>query len=199
MRPATENSPTKAKLLDAAQKLILANGFVGTSVDEICKAAQLTKGSFFHYFKSKEELGVELLKRYCASGKEKFKKGCCEEEKDPLKRIYNFLDCLIEMAKQNPHGCLLGGMSQELADSHPDIRSICAKGFKDMAEGMTDEFEKAKKIYAPKAGWNARGLANHLVTLIQGSLLLGKVTHDKSFAEDSIWHFKDHLKHLFGK
>ena len=199
MRTATKDSPTKAKLLDAAQKLILENGFVGTSVDEICKAAKLTKGSFFHYFESKEKLGVELLTRYCASAKEKFKKGCCQEEKDPLKRIYNFLDCMIEMGKQNPHGCLLGGMSQELADSHPDIRSICSEAFKGLAEGMTGEFEKAKKMHAPKASWTARSLANQLVTLMQGSLLLGKVTHDKRFAEDSIRHFKGYLEHLFGK
>lgn len=199
MRPAVENSPTKVKLLDAAQKLILVNGFVGTSVDEICKTAKLTKGSFFHYFESKEKLGAELLTRYCASSKEMFKKGCCEEEKDPLKRIYNFLDCLTEMANQNSHGCLLGGMSQELADSHPGIRSVCAKGFSELTEFLAGEFEKAKKMHAPKAGWTARSLANHLVVLMQGSLLLGKVTHDKSFAEGSIRHFKAYLKHLFGK
>src|SRR5437588_558763 len=49
----TEPSPARERLLDAAQRLMLARGFAATSVDEICAAAKLTKGSFFHYFESK--------------------------------------------------------------------------------------------------------------------------------------------------
>ena len=64
MRTAQTHSPTKEKLLEAAQQLMLAKGFPATTVDEICEAAGFTKGSFFHYFESKEHLGKEVLDRF---------------------------------------------------------------------------------------------------------------------------------------
>ena len=83
MKKTDETPLTKEKLYDAALGLILSKGFVGTSVDDICREAKVTKGSFFHYFRSKDELGAELLRKYCENGREKFKNGCCSEEKDP--------------------------------------------------------------------------------------------------------------------
>ena len=47
MKTTPKNSPTKTRLLDAAQNLVLTKGFAGTTVDDICDAAKLTKGSFF--------------------------------------------------------------------------------------------------------------------------------------------------------
>ncbi len=50
----------KAKLLDAALSVIRTKGFSATTVDELCSAAGVTKGAFFHHFKSKDELGVAV-------------------------------------------------------------------------------------------------------------------------------------------
>src|SRR5437660_2207426 len=60
-RTADPDSPTKRKLLSAAEKLILKKGFTATTVDDICGVAGLTKGSFFHYFENKDELGKAVL------------------------------------------------------------------------------------------------------------------------------------------
>ena len=64
MRTRQENPATREKLLETAQHLMLAKGYTATSVEEICEAADLTKGSFFHYFASKEDLGKAVLDRY---------------------------------------------------------------------------------------------------------------------------------------
>jgi TetR/AcrR family transcriptional repressor of nem operon len=53
-----ERGDAKTRLLEAARDTIRAKGFAATSVDDLCQAAAVTKGSFFHHFKSKEELGV---------------------------------------------------------------------------------------------------------------------------------------------
>ena len=198
MRVAVENSPTKEKLLDAAQGLVLAKGFVGTTVDDICKASQLTKGSFFHYFDSKEELGVELLKRYCASSREAMRSGCCQEEKDPLKRIYNFLDFMIDKVRKNGgKGCLVGSMAQELADSNPEIRAICGKAFLGMAEALKMSLEEAKAKYAPKASWDATSLADYFVVVLEGTMLVSKVKPNAGAKENGLKHYKEYLKVLF--
>ncbi len=49
---------SKTKLLNAAMSVIRAKGYAATTVDDICHAANVTKGSFFHHFKSKDELGL---------------------------------------------------------------------------------------------------------------------------------------------
>ena len=72
MRTADPNAPTKEKLLDAAMKLMLAQGFEATSVDEIIAGAEATKGSFFHFFKSKEALGKAALERFVRRQMEMF-------------------------------------------------------------------------------------------------------------------------------
>ena len=67
-RTAQAASPTKDKLMGAAQDLMLERGFTATTVDDICDKAGVTKGSFFHYFKSKDDLAKQVLGRFCAAG-----------------------------------------------------------------------------------------------------------------------------------
>ena len=199
MRTAVKDSPTKAKLLQAAQELVLSQGFVGTTVDDICKKTKVTKGSFFHYFDSKEELGVELLKCYCANTKQMLSSGCDCNEKDPLKRIYGLLDCLITMAKKSGgRGCLLGSMAQELAETHPEIRSICLKSFGELAHVLEAELKAAKAKHKPSGAVDPVSLAEHFVVVMQGSMLISKVRNSQTNG-DGLRHYKEYLKTLFGK
>ena len=199
MRKKSENPIAKNKLMDAAQALILSKGFMATSVDDVCKAAKLTKGSFFHYFKSKDELGAELLTRYCCSTKEAFKNGCCDKEADPLKRVYGFLDFMMEMARGTSRACLLGTMAQELSDTHPKIRAICAVGFKEAGEVLRKDLVEAKKKYAPKASFDPESLADHFMAVFQGSLILSKTRRDSKVKEENLKHFRTYLTQLFGR
>ena len=118
MRTARTDSPTKDRLLHAAQELMLAKGYNATTVDEICEAAGLTKGSFFHYFRGKEELGAAVLERYCDSTMQMLQAAPHRQIKDPLKRLFGYLDFLMEMSRSPlaAKGCLLGTFAQELSD-----------------------------------------------------------------------------------
>src|SRR5258708_29279246 len=110
MKKADNDSPTKQKLLDAAQELMLAKGYTATSVDEVCEAAGLTKGSFFHYFESKEHLGRFVAERFHASTGRLFASAPFHQAKDPLERVFGRIDFLVELTLR-PHGakgCLLG-------------------------------------------------------------------------------------------
>src|ERR1700722_15235809 len=128
MRQIDSASPTKQKLLDAAQELMRTNGYTSTTVDDICEAAKLTKGSFFHYFDSKEQLAVEVAERFFTAKEEMFQSASFRRKKDPWERVLGYVDFLIEMSRHPAaiKGCLLGSFVQELSESHPKIRRVCA-------------------------------------------------------------------------
>jgi len=197
-RTAQANPPTKERLLDSAQRLMLAKGFSATTVDDICEAAKLTKGSFFHYFESKDQLGKELLGRFCASS-QRTHQASCGQESDPLKRVYRYVDCVIGLAKDPAfsQGCLLGTFAQELSDTHPEIRSMCAKAFTQWAQRMKEDLDQAKTAYAPRAAFDTGSLAEHFISILEGSIILGKAKQSPQVVERSLQHFKGYLKSLF--
>ncbi len=200
MKKLKESPKTKEDLLNAAEELILAKGFSATSVDEICRAAKLTKGSFFHYFKSKEELGRVLLERFCCHSQQKIKDSCCgpKEKTDPLKRVYSYLDG-VEAMCENTRGCLLGIFAQEMSDSHPKIRSLCAEGFNEWAKILKGDLAAAKARYASRASFDPGALAEHCIAIFEGAMVLARAKQDNKVVKRSLEHLRAYLKSLFGK
>jgi TetR/AcrR family transcriptional repressor of nem operon len=199
-KAALSDSPTKERLLDAAQGLMLAKGFTATTIDEVCEAAGVTKGGFFHYFESKDQLSNELLERFCASGR-RTQEAFCGDETDPLKRVYRYIDGAIQMASDPAmsKGCLLGLFAQELSDTNPRIRRACTCAFDDWAKGFGKELARAKTKYAPRAAFEPRELAEHLIAVMEGSMVLGKAKQDMSIVARHLRHFKSYVRSLFGK
>ena len=198
-RTAQEESPTKDKLLDAAQALVLAKGFAATTVDDICASAGLTKGSFFHYFESKDVLGQELLERYCRDARARHD-ALFGDDTDPLKRIYHYLDTTAEAARSGElkKGCLLGSFAQELADENKGIRETCAKAFAGWAGRFAGELSLAKAKHAPRAKFDPDGVAEHFVAIMEGAALLCKTQQDCAVIGRSLKHFKAYVQSLFG-
>jgi TetR/AcrR family transcriptional repressor of nem operon len=199
MGPAQTDSPTKQKLLNAAEGLMLAKGYTATSVDEVCEAAGLTKGSFFHYFEGKEHLGRVVAERFFAVRKERLLAAPFRHKKDPLDRVFGFIEFLIDMSRnrQAGNGCLLGTFVQELSHTHPQIRSVCAACFEDQAATLKRDLDEAKTRYTPRARFSTQSLAEHLLAVIQGAIILAKAKQDPKPIEESLGHFKEYLSCVF--
>jgi TetR/AcrR family transcriptional repressor of nem operon len=197
-----KRSSTKDKLLDVAQDLFLSQGFSATSVDEICGKAKITKGGFFHYFKSKEDLGKAVLNRFCATSK-KFMQdaGCCEKCPDPLDRVFANLDCVTGYVRgqSDYKGCLITTFAQEMSGSHPDIQAICSQSFKGWARMIKEDLQSAKEKYAPKARIDIASLADYCVGVVEGAQVLAKATKNPPVIAKNIGHLKEYLQMLFKK
>ena len=89
---AVETSNTKTKLLDAALTAIRAKGYTATTVDDICQAAGVTKGAFFHHFKSKEDLAVAAARHWGALTSGLFASALYRALQDPLDRVLAYVD-----------------------------------------------------------------------------------------------------------
>lgn len=198
MRTRQENPAAREKLLETAQHLMLAKGYTATSVEEICEAANLTKGSFFHYFASKDELGKAVLDRYVITVFQAIHQAPFLKKSDPLQRLYGYIDFMVALAKDPARrsGCLLGNFAQVLSDTHPEIRTQCAAHFTALAAMLKQELDAAKAVYKVK-GLDTGALADHFIALFEGSLMLAKTRQDLDVIEKNLRHYKNYLKSIF--
>jgi TetR/AcrR family transcriptional repressor of nem operon len=191
----------KTKILDSAQSLMLEKGFIASTVDDICEKAGVTKGSFFYYFKDKEDLGKNVALHFACGQQQVIDEKCgSQDEPDPLKRIYNLLD-LVHEASKNPQnkGCLIGIFSQELSETHPNIREVCEEIFNKFIGKVKQDFILAKEKYAPKASFKPEELAEYFLATIQGSLILMRAKQDNKVIQRSVKQYKEYVKILFGR
>jgi len=197
-----KQSLTKEKLLDVAHGLFLNQGFSATSIDKICRAAKVTKGGFFHYFKSKDELGKAVLERFCAASHSIMKEaGCCEKTPDPLERVFANLDGVVHYVKSSSasKGCLIATFTQEMSGSNPQIQAMCAEGLKGWAAMIKKDLQLAQKKYVPRARLDIAGLADYCVAVVEGAQVMAKATKSPAVIGKNIEHLKRYLEILFKK
>ncbi len=190
----------KAKLLEAALQVIREQGYSATTVDELCRAAGVTKGAFFHHFPSKEALAVAAADHWSAVTGGFFANAPYHELDDPLDRVLGY----VEFRKQILQGkipeftCLVGTMVQETYASNPDIRDACARSIIDHAAVVERDIELARQQYGIEGGWTAASLALHTQAVLQGAFILAKATGGPAIAAESIDHLIHYLMLLFG-
>ncbi len=201
MKTAKESLTTKEQLLQTAMELMLAKGFTAVTVDEICEKTGVTKGGFFHYFESKEDLGKSALEYYWQLRVQTIKEMPFNNIKDPLKRLHGLLDSFSAAVKNPlvPKSCLIGNFSQELSATYPGIRTLCEQKFSMFADMLKQILDEAKKMYAPRLRLDTRSLAEHFVAIFQGALILSKAKQDTKVIEESIRHFRRYAETLFKK
>lgn len=196
--PAEDMPATKRRILDCGIDLMRMKGFNATSVGEICKAAGVTKGAFFHYFPTKEDLTKEAAALF---GREQFlayQAAGFMDLPDPLERIYGRLEFLMSHERaQRVYSCLIGTLAQEVATTHPDLREIFHGVFTRMTTALESDLAAAKALYAPKAEFEPATLASMFISMFQGSLMIAKADGTNDVIVRNVGGFRDCLKMLF--
>src|SRR4051794_8483338 len=125
----TPQHPSEARFLDAALEVIRTKGYGATSVDDLCAAAGLGKGSFFHHFESKEALAVAAARHFAARADMLFASAPYRSREDPLQRLLGYIDFRRDLLQGElaEVTCLFGTLVQETYDTHPAIRSVCER------------------------------------------------------------------------
>ncbi len=190
---------SKTKLLDAALHVIRAKGYSATRIEDICEAAGLTKGSFFHHFKSKEELALGAAEHFSSYADRVFSKAAYQSLPDPLERLLGYVDFrkAILQGDLADYTCLLGTMVQETYETHPEIRRACDRYICAHAASLVPDIEFAIRKYGIQPGWNAESLAYHIQAVIQGAFVLAKARQSAQVATTCLDHLRRYLKTLF--
>lgn len=197
-RPAPDARPLDARgrLLDAALAVIRRQGFAATSVDQLCRTAGVTKGAFFHHFRSKEDLGVAAAGHFCAMADRLFD-APWSGLADPAERVLGYIALRREIIAGGfeDFTCLLGTMVQEAYATSPALRAACEAGITAHALRLVPDLTAALTA-AGRADVSAETLALHVQAALQGGFILAKATGDPDAARATVDHLARYLRLL---
>ncbi|HYA76880.1 MAG TPA: TetR/AcrR family transcriptional regulator [Burkholderiaceae bacterium] len=190
---------TRQKLLDAALLLIRTKGYAATTVDDLCAEAGVTKGAFFHHFKSKDTLAVAAADYWSDMTGAFFAAAPYHKHADPLDRVLGYIDFRksILTGKVPEFTCLVGTMVQEVYETCPPIRKACETSINAHASKVEGDIAEAMRRYRIRAKWTARSLALHTQAVLQGAFVLAKAQGGAAIAKDSIDHLRRYIELLF--
>ncbi|MGE0652816.1 MAG: TetR/AcrR family transcriptional regulator [Alphaproteobacteria bacterium] len=201
----TKGSDTRERILDAAQALILARGFAGTSLDDILKATKLTKGAFFHHFRSKADLGSVLVHRFAERDMAAFEEWSRRADAladDPLQAAMVFLKLFEEELKGLPEpfpGCMLASYVYEREQFDADVLEYVAEVFRKWSNYFEARFEQVMKTRKPKVAVSARELAEMIVSILEGAFILSRAYNEPKLIVRQSELFRQHLQLLFAE
>ncbi len=181
----------KEKLLEAAQTLMLSKGYPATTVDEICELASVSKGSFYHLFDSKEELGLAVLEAFQVRNQRLINAGPQAHIADPVDRALQLLEHLMAAAGEMwGDGCLLGSFALDLADTHPVIREAVSEKFRQVAEALAEGMGPLGREGGHPDALSGAELAEQFIVVVEGALVLAKAHKDWSYVTRALERFQ---------
>jgi TetR/AcrR family transcriptional repressor of nem operon len=193
-----KNSGENARdtLIGVGTELMRRSGYVGTTVDEICSAAGVTKGAFFHHFPSKEALAKECLRKWQDQMAALHRSAAYQSIEDPVEKALASIDFMAEVFRQPDvqKSCLAGTTVQEISETNPVLREAAQSCFvhgeayfKSLLDDACDSCHQTL---------DTASLARHWMGTIQGSLLLWKASRDTNVIPENLMHFKSYLAGL---
>ena len=198
-KQSPERGGARIRLLEAARDIIRAKGFAATTVDDLCRAADVTKGAFFHHFGSKEALGVAAAEFWAETTTGFFEAAPYHDPADPLERVLAYVAFrkAIITGDLTEFTCLVGTLAQEVYASSPDIRDACGRSIFGHAATLEADIEAARRDRGVSGDWTAESLARHTQAVIQGAFVLAKAGNDPELARESLDHLDRYIRHLF--
>lgn len=189
------------KLIIAAIATVQFKGFAATSVDEICQAAGVTKGAFFHHFATKEALAVAAAGAWTNIAEQRiFTEPSWVRIDDPLDRLIGHIDFRLAMldGPVEDFTCFVGTVVQESYNSSAPIRAACDASISAYAERLARDIQPAIDKYNVTEV-DALSLAFYIQAVLQGAFILAKAQGGPAIARDSVAHLKRYVIMVFGK
>lgn len=190
---------TKDKILDAAEEIMLDKSFHSVGLKQILDAAKVPKGSFYHYFKSKEQFGAEMLKHYMnEAGENKRRMLSSIDKTDPLERLFEYLDGSIDFiqSSEGRFPCLALKLAAEVSDLSETMREELAKGFEDWIDIFRDVLDEAiaEKILPETFDSNSEAML--MQDLWSGAINRAVINRDSGPVRLAVGHIKSRISSM---
>ncbi len=187
---------TKDHILHIAGRLISVKGYHSTSLDDVLKESGVGKGNFYHYFKSKEELGYAILDRIARGFIERtLGESFGDPGLSPTEQIHRFLDRVLDVQRQRNcvGGCPMGNLASELSDVHEGFRRRLSEIFNLWKERLIAALEQARARGELSPAADASAIAQFVVAALEGAILMTKVTKQITVMEQCVTELRAYL------
>ena len=198
-----DGTATRTKIMDAAQTLVLDQGFAASSVDSVIEAAGITKGTFFYHFKTKSDLALALIDRYAAADAAHLDGDLARAEdlaRDPLQQMLVFIGLLKEeMAGLNEPfpGCLYASFCYEAGLFDETTLSGISDALLYWRKKLSPKFQAIIENYPPRHPVEPNELTDLLLSIFEGSFIMGKSLKDPMISAVQLGHFRNYIELLF--
>ena len=168
---------TRSSILEKGARIIHKKGYNHTGLQEILAAAGVPKGSFYHFFKSKEDFGLNLLDHYAGFFVKKTGDLLNKSDTPPLRRLKSFFDDFSCFFEDNACklGCPIGNLSQEMGDLNPAFRKKLEEIFQMMVSPVEKLLKEAQKRDELSRTIVTREMADFIINSWEGAILRMKV------------------------
>jgi TetR/AcrR family transcriptional repressor of nem operon len=183
---------TRDRIIETGAEIIHRKGFNHTGIQEILNAASVPKGSFYNYFKSKEDFGLQIIDYFSAHFSRIAKKTLQDTTVSPLNRLYGFLTAFMEHFESQNYagGCPIGNLAQEMGDLSPAFRQKLKEAIDMMAEAYTSVLAEAQEARKISKNLDVKEAAYFIVAGWHGAIIQMKL-------KKSIAPLKNHRKFVF--
>jgi TetR/AcrR family transcriptional repressor of nem operon len=175
----------KEKVIACGVELISLNGYTATGIDAVLKQAGVPKGSFYHYFGTKENFGLEVINRFAEEYDRKLERYLGDTDAPPLQRIRNYLEHSVgHMAETGcSRGCLIGNLGQELAGQNERFRARLEEVFRSWQVLFAACLREARECGELSRDTDPDGLAEFILSAWEGAILHAKVMKSPSLLQ----------------
>ena len=183
-----EKKDTKAEIISRGTEMISLRGYNATGIDALLKKTGVPKGSFYHYFGSKEDFGLAVIDRFAERYDQRLDTFLSDEEVSPINRIRNYLESGLSRLEQNQcsKGCLIGNMGQELADQNERFRARLDEIFLSWKDRLAACVQEAQRAGELARDLDPGVIAGFILSGWEGAVLRAKVMRSPQPLRDFI-------------
>lgn len=164
---------TKDRIIEAGSSAISAKSFNGCGLKEILDSAEVPKGSFYHYFKSKEDLGVAVIEECAQEHAEFIRQHLCDRQVTPLQRVINMFRAMRDfyLEKGPMRECVIAKLALEVAQLSEPMRLAIKYAYDNWSALIARTLGEARSAGEISEDQDPEQLANFLVNAWEGCTL----------------------------
>jgi AcrR family transcriptional regulator len=191
--------PTRDRLVETALYLFWLQGYAATGIAQILERSEVNAGSFYHFFKRKEDLLLAVLQLYVDSLDSVIVAPVRDRYADPVDRVFGILDFYRRnlIATGCTYGCPIGRLALEIPPEQADVHRRLADNFDGWTNAVEKCLEDARDRFPPRTDLGS--LATFVLTVMEGGVMQARAQRNIGPFDASVDHLRDYFRRLTTK
>jgi TetR/AcrR family transcriptional repressor of nem operon len=169
---------TRERVLAGATEIIHRQGFSGTSIHDLIRETGVKKGNLYHYFSSKEEMGLEVLTRARDDFFTFLEKSLQGDR--PSARLANHFGAIVRYheSRNLVGGCIFGNTALEMSDRNETYRAVIHGVFEEWRRRIREVLESAVRSGEVRKDLDPESMAHHIVATVEGGIMVARASRN---------------------